>query len=919
MSSSTRTARSFMSGTWYLMLLIAWPLAVGGQPAWGAEVTAIAGDPWGVAEVSMVLPTQDVGLPVGRAAFTIDSPDGRALYPAFGEGFLRRILGGISPAPTSVSVLFLFQGTTPFELTVWTPSPQTVSVVPRRARPAEQARVMRRWWRSHTEQMRDLEQHRAYPPIVETYVHTMLARRLGLADPLLDRLRRDQRKTENRRALELLTGAENLRLELLRSTSLGIGLDTDEATLGLPPDVAWQSRNMAAPSAAVDVEPMARRVPRECFYVRFGQYAHFLWLHALLEDYGGEVGNMLFAQGLSTGMSRRVQDQLVLQQTVLAELLGPQAIADVALIGMDTFSREGASIGMLFEARNRLLGADLERQRREALARESEQGATLTNVQIAGRDVSLLATPDNRLRSYYAIDGNYHLVTNTRAIVERFFAVAEGPDSLGGQVEFQHARVAMPTRREDTIFAYFPSDFFRNLMSPRYQIELKRRMQAVIDLELLAMAQLAAIGEGKSSESLEQCVAANLLPRGFGLRPDRSGPIVAGDVLLDSLRGVRGCFTPIPDVPVERVSRREYDEYSAQAAHYARSWRRMDPLIIALQRTPLAPRGRERVTIEAVVSPLDESKFDWLISSLGEPSPTRIVPLADQVVSAEAALRGGILFPSIPPHTMFIGLQNQPALTRLGPEELTRLLPNLRAAPGYLGAWPQPGFLDLLPFGLAGRPNAQGFSQLPLGLHRWQGNSFSVVSMDPNILSTVSQEIGLADADVPAQVRVQIGDLSQAQFVDWLNAMAYERARRASVGNARLLNLLTQQLRVPRDSAPQVARMLLNADLVCSLGGQYQLSAPSPTGVWVSSAWPAARRYAVPEDYVAPPLDWFRGLEARLVKQPNSLVLQGHLELQRRPRDPLINLPWRGILGDRKPDAAPESSDQPPENRPDDR
>ena len=58
-------------------------------------------------------------------------------------------------------------------------------------------------------------------------------------------------------------------------------------------------------------------------------------------------------------MSQRVQDQLALEQGVLAELLGPQAIADVAMLGMDTFTREGAAIGAIFEAKNRLLEVDL--------------------------------------------------------------------------------------------------------------------------------------------------------------------------------------------------------------------------------------------------------------------------------------------------------------------------------------------------------------------------------------------------------------------------------------------------------------------------------------------------------------------------------------------------------------------------------
>ena len=90
--------------------------------------------------------------------------------------------------------------------------------------------------------------------------------------------------------MQLLRGAESLRMDILRSTSLGVGLDPGPATLPLPKDVIW--REPAASSVATDVaiEPLAMRVPEECFYVRFGQYSNFLWVTGLLEDYGGDIG-----------------------------------------------------------------------------------------------------------------------------------------------------------------------------------------------------------------------------------------------------------------------------------------------------------------------------------------------------------------------------------------------------------------------------------------------------------------------------------------------------------------------------------------------------------------------------------------------------------------------------------------------------
>ena len=878
------------AGCGFLLMVGLWANAA----AQGADVEAIAGDPFGVAEVTVPFPAQDVGAATGRTALDVHTADGRVLYPSFGESFLKRILGGSAPPPAFLTVMFLFRGDGPLDVTISTPTPQTVRVVPTRRPPLAHTRMLRRWWRNYSALFRELEQHGDHPPIVETYLSSMLARRLGLAAPLVDRLKRDEKKTEGRLTLELLTGAESMRMEVLRSSSLGVAVNDGEAAFALPSAVAWRRPVLPPVEGDVDIEPMAMRVPEECFYVRFGQYANFLWLNALLEDYGGDIGKMFFARGYRANITKKVEDQLAMEQGVLAELLGPQAIADVAMIGMDTLTREGAAIGAIFEARNGLLGVDLVRQRHEALFREKDRGATLTTVNIAGRDVSYLATPDNRLRSYYAIDGNYHLVTNTKAMVERFFAVAEGERPLGASAEFRHARSAVPVSRDDTIFVYFSSPFFQNLMSPQYQIELRRRMQAVTDLELITLATLAARTEGKPADTLDALIDADLLPAGFGHRPDHSSADVAGERLHDSLRGARGYFTPVPDVPVSSVSSSERDRYAEQATYYAENWRQMDPLLIAIKRFALDKTGRERIAIDAVISPLDDTKYSWFMTSLGEPSQHELVPPTDNIIAIEAALRGGLLFPRVPPHTLFVGVQDHEPLAAPSSDEILRLLSIIRTTPGYLGAWPKPGFLDFLPFGLGGTADAQGYSELPLGILRWQGRGFSVLSMDEALLSGAAEQIGFVEADEPAQVRMRVGNLSAAKFGGWLNALSYERARQVSVGNASFLSILTQQLDVPPEQARAVAHQLLDADLVCALGGEYERTDGEEPGIWRSTGWPPSLRYELPEDYVAPLMTWFRGLEAQLVKHPNRLVLRGYIDMQRKERDALINLPFFG-------------------------
>jgi hypothetical protein len=177
-----------------------------------------------------------------------------------------------------------------------------------------------------------------------------------------------------------------------------------------------------------------------------------------------------------------VQDQLGLKETALAKLLGGQVISDVALIGRDTYLREGAALGILFEARDNeargnVLKSDLMGQRREAAARLKSSGAEVTSIDIDGQEVSVAATNDNRLRSFYVVDGRYHLVTTSVAIVRQFLATGRGEGRLADSNEFRLARQALPLDRDDTVLAYLSPQFFQGLMSPQYQIELRRRLR----------------------------------------------------------------------------------------------------------------------------------------------------------------------------------------------------------------------------------------------------------------------------------------------------------------------------------------------------------------------------------------------------------------------------------------------------------
>jgi hypothetical protein len=883
-------------------------MAFASSDAVAQQADAYLGEPFGVAVVTVPLRPGESELALATQGILLEEHHGRAHYPVFATGVVQRVLGellggGAGASPASWTALFLFTGDEPLELTIRTPTVQRVTVQPvRPANPRGYDRLLQRWWREFHAQARQQADQSDYPPLVQTYLTSMLSRRLGLTPPLLSR-REEAAPGEPYETLQLLSGLERLRLAMLRRSNLGQVDTARAASIALPPAIRFHPLPPLDIAADVVIEPIAMRVPDDCFYVRFGTFDNYLWLDRLQRDYGGYIGRMVMLRGYDAALSQRVQRQLALRTSALAELFGPTIVADVAMIGRDFFLREGAAVGVLFQARNSTaLAADLARQRLTALQEERAAGATETKVVVGGREVSLLVTPDNRLRSYYVADGDFHLVTTSRVVAEQFLAVCDGQGigSLGASDEFRHARSKMPVSRDDTIFVYLGTAFQQGLLSPQYQVELTRRLRAATDLELMLMATWTAVGEGRSHGTIEELIRGGFLPSNFGQRADGSKPIVTDQFVGDSLRGGRGSFTPVPDVAIAGITRDEAERWAQQAAYYEDSWQRMDPMMAGIKRYALDGPDLERIVIDGLVSPFSQEKYGWAASLIGPPTPLRIRPAAGDMITAQVVLRGGLLSPQVPVHHLFLGVQDHAPLTETSPSGLLGYLNLLRATPGYLGAWPKPGFLDWLPVGLGGGPpDAQGYSRLLMGIWRRQWQDFSVLAMDPQLLAQVTPQLAPVEVADDAQVRIAVGDLSQAAISEWVNDLTYGRAYLSSFGNAKLLHTMSQQMGVPRADALRAAEHLLDARLVCSLSGEYRWD--EQTGLWSSTAWTPDQLDRRPDDYTAPLLEWFRGLDADLTMYEDRVLLRAALDLKRKPNDkPKFQLPSFNLFGSGK-------------------
>lgn len=879
---------------------------------------AIAGEPFGVFIAELPIPPT---LDLEQVRVLIDDQAGRIFYPTTTVrtativeeqpplpgrlrpgGLIDRVRSAIRGqrsrrVPVAITIAGLFRGNEPLQIDVVGDINRKLTLTPVTAAPvAVHAALLSEWWRVYAAQTERAERTGDYPLVMHKYLANMLSQRLDLpwplpVDPADDLKPKPKKYVEPLGTLALLSGIEPLRDQILDQLLLP-PTSSGEATLPLPPPPAWKQPVLPAPPADVEIESLATRVPPECFYLRFGSFQNYLWFQDLSARSGGDLAQIVMVRGFNYETTRRMERMLNTRLTAVAKMFGDQIISDMAIIGRDLYMKEGASLGVLFRASNRaLLISSMENERKQALG--TVPGATMQTVTIAGKEVSLLSTPDNRVRSFLVADGEHVLLTTSRNLVERFVEISSGQPSLATTDGFRWARVWMPNSNAYSVFGYFSPEFFHGLVSPEYQIELQRRLEAIARVEIAEVATLAAKSEGVRPD-VQSMISAGLLPEWFDERADGARTLRSDDGWIDSLRGARGSFLPIVDVQVDRVSQAEADRYGRLANFYETKWQEMDPMLVGLRRfqvegDPLA----ERIGVEAYLAPFAREKYGWIGDMLAPAAPYAIATPPDDVLSVQALMNGSApLAAPRQPYHLFAGIKDMLPPAPGDTQGLIQTFRALKATPGYLGAYPRPGYLDQLPLGLGGgRPDFAGFSRSIIGLWRWQGEGFSVLSFDRSILENTLATLAPVKVEDSAQVRLRASNLAGSQLSGWINAQWYQRASRASHGNAALLDAVHQQLKVPAADALAVTEDLLDVRLNCPLGGTFAF-APQPNapgeGWWTSTAWTSERRdaegtLAPPAEYMAPWLKWFRGAELHLTQFPDRVAFVGTIDVQRQP------------------------------------
>ncbi len=103
------------------------------------------------------------------------------------------------------------------------------------------------------------------------------------------------------------------------------------ATVAVPEGASFHSAGSGR--GAGGVEPLASRVPRQCLYIRFGNYGNFVWFQDFLGRLGGDWEHLLRLRRWESSVAGAIEKALAVEQSLMAaRVMGPVVVEDVALL-----------------------------------------------------------------------------------------------------------------------------------------------------------------------------------------------------------------------------------------------------------------------------------------------------------------------------------------------------------------------------------------------------------------------------------------------------------------------------------------------------------------------------------------------------------------------------------------------------------
>jgi hypothetical protein len=420
------------------------------------------------------------------------------------------------------------------------------------------------------------------------------------------------REQEHRRLYEQTTGASALSESLAMRRLLHNDRDEGKRTVSVDKirgiDIAEHPWKKMIGDKKPDIDPLAKLVPNDNYYITFKSVRSFIEFGELLDQWGTNVLRAYELTSRDSQIKQRYEKQLCLKSTGLAKTLGPALIREVAVTGSDLYVREGSDVTVIFHVKDvKLFLAAVNGYIDEA---RKEFGDELKEGKTTYKDEAIesYTTPLREVSLHRAAVGSFVIYSNSLAGLQRVLDARAGRRAnLADSLDFQYMRTvfARDDKAEDG-FAFLSDPFLREMVGPRGKIKEKRRLEALASLNLVTHGALfTAWDTGKLPKDHGALMKASGLKNAEIYTPEGDGVVWDGksQVAVSDAYGTVRFLTPLVELPIDKVTRREADDYEEFRRGYLNLWRRyFDPVGMRVS------LGEKQVKVETYILPLIQSE-----------------------------------------------------------------------------------------------------------------------------------------------------------------------------------------------------------------------------------------------------------------------------------------------------------------------
>lgn len=403
---------------------------------------------------------------------------------------------------------------------------------------------------------------------------------------------------------------QSLQWETLRGERQMGDLTVHVSTLQPPQIRSLDYKALLEEKREEGIEPqpqaLARFVPRDQYFLHVQSMQTARELMDLSQEWGGSLLRIFTVTARDHHLQEKYEDQLCIRRDALAELFADEIVSEAAVTGSDFFVAEGTDVTLLF----RLANADVFRRAAgEWLAQVQEKFPELVerDVNYRGHQISARYTPDRQVSSFVLYKDDVAVFSNSPVVMRKVIdaGLGEAPN-LHDALDYQYVTTLLPPQDSPkTAYLYGSEAFLKYLVSPKFKIAEKRRLQAFNNLVMLNNASMFYRLEfGRSPDSLSDLVQGNFYdPQDI---VDPTGGAYAWDAAHDAATSSYynriKYLTPIVELDVLQVSHHEQLEYQRYRQRYEAFWRNVfDP--VAVRVTVDEPR----VKLETLVLPFANS------------------------------------------------------------------------------------------------------------------------------------------------------------------------------------------------------------------------------------------------------------------------------------------------------------------------